>query len=261
MDNELGEYISIKNLSFSYDKKIILDDINLDFNKGTFYSIIGPNGSGKSTIIKNISKTLGLKSKSIFIGNKDISTVNNKSLAKIMAIIPQSTIIDYEFTVSEIVMMGRSPHKRRFEEFNREDERITEKYMRATSTWELRDKFITELSGGEAQRVIAAKVLSQETDIILLDEPTSNLDIQYQIEFLNIFKNLKTDKIIVAVLHDLNLASIFSDEIILINKGKVVATGTPWEVINEKNIKEVYNISVKVFENPISKCPHIIPIV
>ena len=257
----MGENISIKNLSFAYDKKVILDDITLDFNKGKFYSIIGPNGSGKSTLIKNISKTLGSKGKSVYIDDKDIYTLNNKTLAKIMAIIPQTTIIDYEFTVSEIVMMGRSPHKKRFEDFNTEDERIIKKYMEATSTWELKDKFITELSGGEAQRVIAARVLSQETDIVLLDEPTSNLDIQYQIEFLNIFKNLKTDKIIIAVLHDLNLASIFSDEVILINKGQVVAKGTPWDVINEENIKNIYNIPVKIFENPISKCPHIIPIV
>lgn len=257
----MGENISIKNLSFAYDKKVILNDINLDFKKGNFYSIIGPNGSGKSTIIKNISKTLRPKSKSVFIDNQDICTLNNKTLAKIMAVIPQNTIIDYQFTVFEIVMMGRSPHKKRFQDFNIEDERIIKKYMKATSTWELKDKLITELSGGEVQRVIAAKTLSQETDIILLDEPTSNLDIQYQIEFLNIFRSLKTDKIIIAVLHDLNLASVFSDEIILINKGQVVAKGSPWEVINEKNIKNVYNISINVFENPINKCPHIIPIV
>lgn len=253
--------ISIKNLSFAYDKNLVLDDINLAFTKGNFYSIIGPNGSGKSTIIKNISKSLEPKGKSILIGDRDICTLNNKSLSKIMATIPQRTIIDYDFTVSEIVMMGRSPHKKRFEDFNIEDERIIKKYMKATSTWELKDKLITELSGGEAQRVIAAKALSQETDIVLLDEPTSNLDIQYQLEFLNTFRNLKIDKIIIAVLHDLNLASVFSDEIILINKGQVVAKGTPWDVINEENIKNVYNIPVKIFENPISKCPHIIPMV
>lgn len=253
--------ISIKNLSFAYNKNLVLDDINLDFTKGNFYSIIGPNGSGKSTIIKNISKSLEPKRKSVLIGDRDIGTLNNKSLSKIMATIPQRTIIDYDFTVSEIVMMGRSPHKKRFEDFNTEDERIIKKYMKATSTWELKDKLITELSGGEAQRVIAAKALSQETDIVLLDEPTSNLDIQYQLEFLNTFRNLKTDKIIIAVLHDLNLASVFSDEIILINKGQVVAKGTPWDVINEENMKNVYNIHVKIFENPISKCPHIIPMV
>jgi iron complex transport system ATP-binding protein len=257
----LKEHINVKNLSFSYDKKVILNDISLNFNKGKFYSVIGPNGSGKSTFIKNISKIIAPKSESVFIDNEDISTFNNKRLAQIMAVIPQNILIDYDFTVFDIVMMGRSPYKRRFEDFNIEDEKIVEKYMKATNTWGLKDKLITELSGGETQRVIAARALSQETDIILLDEPTSHLDIQYQIEFLNIFKSLKSNKVIIAVLHDLNLASIFSDEIILINNGQVAAKGKPWEVISKENIKSVYNLSVEVFENPISKCPYIIPVV
>jgi len=257
----LKEDFKIKNLNFSYGEKIILKNINLSFIKGNFYSVIGPNGSGKSTFIKNISKILPSKNNSVFIDNLDISTISNKKLAQTMAVIPQDIIIEYDFTVFDIVMMGRSPYKRRFEDFNINDEKIVEKYMKATNTWYLKDKLITQLSGGETQRVIAARALTQETDIILLDEPTSHLDIQYQIEFLKIFKNLRQDKVIIAVLHDLNLASIFSDEIILINKGEVVSKGTPWQVINKENIKDVYNLSVEVFENPISKCPYIIPIV
>ena len=233
----------------------------LNFNKGNFYSIIGPNGSGKSTFIKNISKLIPPEHKSVFLDDQDICSFKNKNLAKIISVIPQNTLVDYDFTVFDIVMMGRSPYRRRFEDFNTEDEKIIEKYMRATNTWELREKLITELSGGEIQRVIAARTLSQETDVILLDEPTSHLDIQYQIEFLNIFRNLKSDKVIIAVLHDLNLASIFSDQIILIDNGEVAAKGTPWEVINKENIKRVYKLSVEIIENPISKCPHVIPIV
>lgn len=253
--------IVVRNLNFSYEDKEILKDINLNFHKGNFYSIIGPNGSGKSTFIKTISKLLSPEHKSVFVDEQDICSFKNKNLAKIISVIPQNTLIDYDFTVFDIVMMGRSPYKRRFEDFNIEDEKIVEEYMKATNTWELRNKLITELSGGEGQRVIAARTLSQETDIILLDEPTSHLDIQYQIEFLSIFKNLKSNKVIIAVLHDLNLASMFSDEIILINNGKVEAKGTPWQVINKENIKGVYKLSVEIIENPISNCPHVIPIV
>lgn len=253
--------LDVRSLNFYYGDREILKGISLNFHKGKFYSIIGPNGSGKSTFIKNISKLIAPEHKSVYIDDQDICNLKNKNLAKIMSIIPQNTLIDYDFTVFDIVMMGRSPYKRRFEDFNKEDEEIVEKYMKATNTWELRDKLVTEISGGEVQRVIAARALSQETDIILLDEPTSHLDIQYQIEFLNIFKTLKKDKVIISVLHDLNLASIFSDEIILIDKGEVIAKGTPWQVINKENVKEVYKISVEVIENPISKCPHIIPIV
>lgn len=257
----MKKYVVVRNLSFAYQGKEVLKDINLSFNKGSFYSIIGPNGCGKSTLIKNISKILSAKHESVFIDNEGIFSLSSKSLAKKMAVIPQNILIDYEFTVFDIVMMGRSPYKKRFEDFNTEDEKIVEKYMKLTNTWELKDKLITELSGGEVQRAVAARALSQETDIILLDEPTSHLDIQYQIEFLNIFKSLKGNKIIISVLHDLNLASIFSDEIILINKGQIKAIGKPWDVINKQNIKEVYNLSVEVLENPISKCPYIIPIV
>jgi iron complex transport system ATP-binding protein len=255
------KHLDVRNLSFSYDKKLILNDINLSFSKGKFYSIIGPNGSGKSTLIKNLSKIIEPDHSTVFIDDEDICTFNNKRLARMMAVVPQNILIDYDFSVFDIVMMGRSPYKRRFEEFNTEDERIVEKYMKITDTWEQRDELITELSGGETQRVIAARALSQETDIILLDEPTSHLDIQYQIEFLNIFKKLRNEKIIIVVLHDLNLASMFSDEIILINDGKVTAKGKPQEVITRENIKSVYNISVEILQNPISKCPYIIPVV
>lgn len=255
------EHLDVRNLSFSYDKKQILNDINLSFSKGKFYSIIGPNGSGKSTLIKNLSKIIEPDHSTVFIDDEDICTLNNKRLARMMAVVPQNILIDYDFSVFDIVMMGRSPYKRRFEEFNAEDERIVEKYMKITNTWDQRDELITELSGGETQRVIAARALSQETDIILLDEPTSHLDIQYQIEFLNIFKKLRNEKVIIVVLHDLNLASMFSDEIILINYGKVTAKGKPQEVITRENIKSVYNISVEILQNPISKCPYIIPVV
>ena len=257
----MKQEIKIKNLEFSYGKKVILNDINLSFDKGKFYSVIGPNGSGKSTFIKNISKILVPKGGSVFIDKRDISKFNNKELAQTMSVIPQDILIEYDFTVFDIVMMGRSPYKRRFSDFNIDDEKIVEKYMKATNTWCLKDKLVTELSGGETQRVIAARALTQETDIILLDEPTSHLDIQYQVEFLKIFKNLKMHKVIIAVLHDLNLASIFSDEIILINKGEVVSKGTPWKVITKENIKDVYNLEVEVLENPISKCPYIIPVI
>jgi iron complex transport system ATP-binding protein len=255
----MHEDIRVQSLNFSYGQKQILKDINLSFNRGRFYSVIGPNGSGKSTFIKSISKILPINAKSVFIDGADINSIGNKKLAQIISVVPQDILIEYDFTVFDIVLMGRSPYKRRFEDFNKEDEKIAEKYMKSTNTWDIRDKFITELSGGETQRVIAARTLTQQTDIILLDEPTSHLDIQYQVEFLKIFRELKMDKVIISVLHDLNLAAIFSDQVIMFNNGQVEAKGTPWEVINKANISNVYNLEVEVFENPISKCPYIIP--
>lgn len=251
--------LHIKNLKFAYNDKEILKNINLRFNTGYFYSVIGPNGSGKSTLLKNIAKIVSPEENSIMIDNKDITKMNKKDLSKIISVIPQEINIDYDFTVYDIVLMGRNPYKKFFQDFNTNDREIAQKYMKETNTWELRDKLITELSGGEKQRVIAARALAQEADIILLDEPTSHLDLQYQIEFLKIFRNLKKDKIIIAVLHDLNLSSLFSDQIILINSGKIIDKGIPSEVISTKNIKDVYNLSVEINFN--NNCPSIIPII
>ena len=251
--------LQIKNLKFAYNDKEILKNINLRFNTGYFYSVIGPNGSGKSTLLKNIAKIVSPEENSIMIDNKDITKMNKKELSKIISVIPQEINIDYDFTVYDIVLMGRNPYKNFFQDFNTNDREIAQKYMKETNTWELRDKLITELSGGEKQRVIAARALAQEADIILLDEPTSHLDLQYQIEFLKIFRNLKKDKIIIAVLHDLNLSSLFSDQIILINSGKIIDKGIPSEVISTKNIKDVYNLSVEINFN--NNCPSIIPII
>lgn len=251
--------LQIKNLKFAYNDKEILKNINLRFNTGYFYSVIGPNGSGKSTLLKNIAKIVSPEENSIMIDNKDITKMNKKELSKIISVIPQEINIDYDFTVYDIVLMGRNPYKNFFQDFNTNDREIARKYMKETNTWELRDKLITELSGGEKQRVIAARALAQEADIILLDEPTSHLDLQYQIEFLKIFRNLKKDKIIIAVLHDLNLSSLFSDQIILINSGKIIDKGIPSEVISTKNIKDVYNLSVEINFN--NNCPSIIPII
>lgn len=251
--------LQIKNLKFAYNDKEILKNINLRFNTGYFYSVIGPNGSGKSTLLKNIAKIVSPEENSIMIDNKDITKMNKKELSKIISVIPQEINIDYDFTVYDIVLMGRNPYKNFFQDFNTNDREIAQKYMKETNTWQLRDKLITELSGGEKQRVIAARALAQEADIILLDEPTSHLDLQYQIEFLKIFRNLKKDKIIIAVLHDLNLSSLFSDQIILINSGKIIDKGIPSEVISTKNIKDVYNLSVEINFN--NNCPSIIPII
>ena len=251
--------LQIKNLKFAYNDKEILKNINLRFNTGYFYSVIGPNGSGKSTLLKNIAKIVSPEENSIMIDNKDITKINKKELSKIISVIPQEINIDYDFTVYDIVLMGRNPYKKFFQDFNANDREIAQKYMKETNTWQLRDKLITELSGGEKQRVIAARALAEEADIFLLDEPTSHLDLQYQIEFLKIFRNLKKDKIIIAVLHDLNLSSIFSDQIILINSGKIIDKGIPSEVISTKNIKDVYNLSVEINFN--NNCPSIIPII
>lgn len=239
--------VHIDNIKFSYDEKEILKGITLNFNKGKFYSIIGPNGCGKTTLIKNISCLLSPNKKTIFIDDKDVRAISPKEMARRLSSVPQNININYEFTVYDVVMMGRVPHKGRFEGYNKEDKDIVKKAMDKADIWKFKEKLVTELSGGELQRVVAARALAQETDIILLDEPTSHLDLQYQIEFLKIFKDICTDKIIIAVLHDLNLVSLFSDEIIMLKDGEVIDIGEAEKVMTKENIKKVYNIDVEIY--------------
>jgi iron complex transport system ATP-binding protein len=254
--------ISVKNLSFYYGKKRILNNINIDIEKGKFYSIIGPNGSGKTTLLKNISGALKSGHNNIFIDNVDITKLKQKEIAKKIACIPQKTEIDFEFSVMDIVLMGRSPYFKKFQNETLEDINIAKDSMIKTNILELRDKSINEISGGEFQRVIIARALTQKAEIILMDEPISQLDIHHQIEILdNVKKLVKCENItVVAILHDLNLASRFSDELLLINNGSIVSKGKPEEVLTYQNLEEVYNMNVLVSNNPVNNKPLIIPI-
>lgn len=252
--------ITVKNLNFKYGEKSILENINFNIQKNKFYSILGPNGSGKTTLLKNINKSLEQIKNTIFIENEDLYFIKNKDLAKKISWVPQNTSIDFDFSVMDIVLMGRNPYISRFSSESHEDLTIVEESMKITNTWNLKDKNIRELSGGERQRVIIARALAQKTDILLLDEPTSNLDIHHQIELLDTIKFVNSNMTIVAVLHDLNLASQYSDYLILLKDGKIISIGTPEQVLTKHNIQLAYDIDVNIIKDPITLRPHIIPI-
>lgn len=254
--------ISINNLSWRFGEVDILKDITVKMEKSKFTCIIGPNGSGKSTFLKSLLKILEPEKNKIFILDKDISRYRYKDLAKRIASVPQNTVVDFNFSVMDIVLMGRSPHLNRFQVEGEIDFKIAQKSMEMTDTWHLKDRDINTLSGGERQRVIIARALSQQSEILVLDEPISNLDIQHQINLLNILKELsiKEDITVVAVLHDLNFAIEYSDYLILMDEGRIVDQGSPEEVITHDNVKDVYDIDIHIMKNPVTKRPHIIPI-
>ena len=260
MENENA--VSVKNLSFSYGAEGILHDINVKIAKGKFYAILGPNGSGKTTLLRNISKALNSGKEKIFIGEKDICLFNSKALAKEIASVPQSTSTEFDFSVFDIVLMGRAPYISRFSTESEDDMKIAQKAMEITNTWYLKHKDINALSGGERQRVIIARAIAQETDIIILDEPISHLDIYHQIEILKAIKELNMEKhiTIIAVLHDINLAAAFSDSMILMHEGKVYTQGSPEQILKSEIIKEVYGIEVQIIKNPVTGKPHLIPL-
>ncbi|MBC8062917.1 MAG: ABC transporter ATP-binding protein [Clostridiaceae bacterium] len=252
--------IEIKNLSFSYDEKV-LNNININIEKGKFYTILGPNGSGKTTLLRLISKALNVNKKEIYIEKMDIYSMNFKQLAKKVAVVPQNTEVEFDFSVEDIVLMGRTPHISRFSSEGEKDFHLASVAMEITNTLKFKDKKINELSGGERQRVIVARAICQDTEIILLDEPISHLDIHHQIEIMNEIKSLNENKniTIVAVLHDLNLAAAYSDHMILMDKGRVHSYGRPEEILNEETIKEVYGLQVYITKNPKTNKTFIMP--
>jgi len=257
-----SEDLIIENLYFSYnDGEQVLNNINLKLEKGKFHTILGPNGSGKTTLLKAIARLHEASRGSIKIGSIDIKTMKSKTLARTIAVVPQYTSVEFDFSVYDIVMMGRTPYIARFSNESICDEEAVKKAMERTNTWKLKNKSINALSGGERQRVIVARAITQETEIILLDEPISHLDIRHQIDILNNIRAMNRDgnKTIIAVLHDLNIAAAYSDNIILMHEGKIHSVGTPEEVLTPEAVKEIYGLKVHIIYDQEKNRPYIVP--
>lgn len=253
--------ITIKDLQFSYPHQEVLKALSIDIEENRFYSIIGPNGTGKSTLLKLICNILSAHKESIYLQGEDLAKISMKQIARSMALVPQNTNVDFDFTVEEVVAMGRTPYMKRFQNTTKKDIDLVEDALHLTDTYHLKDKKINAISGGERQRVIIAKAIAQQTNILLLDEPVSHLDIHHQIAILNVLKDLQKRRklTVITVLHDLNLAASYSDELILLNNGNIQVCGAPEKVITEEHIKDVYNMEVTLINNPNNNKPYIIP--
>jgi len=249
----------VKGLCFGYKSHIILKKLTFNISEGDFFSIVGPNGSGKSTLLRLLSGFVKPSSGSIKFKEKDLYAFNPLELAKIRAFVTQDNIINFPYTCREVVMMGRFPFLGNFRSEGKEDINIVDSVMKRTCTDEIAHRPVTDISGGERQRVMIAQALAQNPEVLLLDEPTSSLDINYQIDILDYFKtlNLKEKVTVILVIHDLNLACRYSDRLLLLNKGSVHSCGSPGEVITEKNIEEVFSMKVKIEEDPIKPVPRI----
>ena len=252
-------HVSLKKIGFRYDEAKVLGDVSFEVHKGEFFGIIGPNGSGKTTLLRIIDKILSPCEGSVRIGGTDLHKVKRNDLAKIVGVVSQDFAPPFPFTVHEIVMMGRSPHlgKLRFE--GKEDLSIVERAMEMTDIFPLAGRPFGDLSGGEMQRVLIARALAQRPEIILLDESTAHLDIKHQIDFLNLIRSLNRREglTVIAVTHDINLASLYCDRILLLSRGIVHSMGTPGEVITESSIEDVYETKVLVDNNPKNGVPRV----
>ena len=249
----------VKNVVSGYAGKAVIRDVSFTAAEGEFIGIIGPNGAGKSTLMRTISRVLRPDSGSISIGSKDIFSMPQKDFARSVAFVSSDPAVVFPFTALEVVMMGRFPYIRMFGSESREDIEAVERAVAATDCGAVVSRPIDRLSAGERQRVLIAKALAQEPGLMLLDEPTSHLDISHQVQVLDILKGLSAGKItVIAVLHDLNLAAEYCDRLVLISGGAVRSTGTPAEVLDYRIIEEVYNTVVVVRENPVSGKPYVL---
>jgi iron complex transport system ATP-binding protein len=249
--------LKLDNVSLGYGKRTILKDISLQANPGELVGIIGPNGSGKSTLLKSVIRVLKPYSGKIFINGNSLDEMRHKDLAQLVAIVPQNPVLPDLFTAFEVVLLGRTPHLGLLRYESSTDLAIVQKSMEITHTEHLAERRIGEISGGEKQRLVIARALAQEPKILLLDEPTAHLDINYQVETLELVRRLciEDDLIVLIALHDLNVAVQYCNRLVILNGGVIYSQGTPEAVVNAKTIKDVYGVDVCVLPHPVNKLP------
>ena len=251
--------LTINKLSFNYAEFPVLKDVELEMELGEVLSIVGPNGSGKSTLLKCINRILKTKQNTVLIDGKDASKINIKELSKIMGYVPQSSTSTFPFTVFDVVLMGRRPYIHW--NLSERDNEIVAEMLDFLCIGELAMRHYNELSGGEQQKVIIARALAQQPQILLLDEPTSSLDIKHQLEILCILRSLAQSKerSVIVAMHDLNLASRFSDRMLMLKQGRIFAAGTPESVLTEENIEVAYGVKSRVTQSFLGK-PQVTPL-
>lgn len=252
--------LEVQNISGGYGTKKILSDISFQVEKGKFLGILGPNGCGKSTLLKIISGIMSSSSGTVLVDGAEISSYSSRQLAKKMTILPQHASAAFSTTVRETVSIGRYPHQSGFfSSWQAEDEIAVKKAMRQTGVEEYEEHYLENLSGGERQRVFIAQALAQASDLLLLDEPTNHLDIAHQKQILDMIRKevIQNGLTVVSVFHDINLAALYCDELLLMENGKIKAAGEPHEVVLTEQIKDVYNARISLHAHPEQPKPQI----
>ena len=250
-----------KNIVTGYDKKIIIDGVDITIPSNKISVIIGSNGCGKSTLLKTLARLIKPISGDIIIYGKKVTSIPSKQLAKVLGLLPQSPVVPEGITVWDLVSRGRFPYQTMLKSMSKEDFEAVEEALEIMGITELANRCVDELSGGQRQRVWIAMALAQQTDILLLDEPTTYLDIAYQVEILDLLTDLnrRRNTTIVMVLHDINLSARYADYIFALRKGKLIKQGSPEEVITSELIDDVFGLDCEVIKDPVSKSPFIIP--
>lgn len=255
---EIPARLNVENLVFSYGKKTesTVAGICLDVKKGEFVGLIGPNGSGKSTVLKNLYRALSPDGGLAMFDGENLYRMNVKKAAQKMGVVGQENYVPFDFTVEEIVAMGRSPHKKIFEGDTEQDRYMVKHSLKHLGMEDMAKRNFLELSGGEKQRVLIARVIAQESDFLILDEPTNHLDIRCQIEIFDLVKRLQVT--VLSAIHDLNMAALYCDRLYALKGGRVVLCGTPEEVLTSEKIQEVFGVAAHVSISAVTGKPNIV---
>ncbi len=236
--------LKAESVSCAYDGAVVLDGATVPLSAGEFVAVVGPNGSGKSTLVRAMSRTLKPHQGRVTLDGRDLYALGAREAARAIAVVPQEAVLDFEFTCHEVAMMGRHPHLGRFDAERAADYEAVQHAMERTDSWSLRERPVTELSGGERRRVLLARALAQEPRFLLLDEPTSHLDVHYQVEMLKIAK--LGGAAVLAVLHDLNLAAAYATRVVMFSKGRIVGDGATKEMLTAERLIDVFGPHVDV---------------
>ena len=249
-------------VELGYDGRIVIEDLSFEVPDGRITAIIGPNACGKSTLLRALARLLRPRRGGVVLDGEDIHRLPTREVAKRVGLLPQSPISPEGILVVDLVSRGRTPHQRLFQQWSEADEAAVRAALEATHTIDLADRPVDQLSGGQRQRVWIAMAIAQETDLLLLDEPTTYLDIAHQVDVLDLIDQLNGDqgRTVVVVLHDLNLASRYAHHLVAMRDGVIVASGQPSEVITEDSVREVFGLDSVVTPDPVSHTPLVVPI-
>ncbi|WP_374965077.1 heme ABC transporter ATP-binding protein [Lysinibacillus sp. RS5] len=247
--------LETKQVSFSISDERILHEVSVQIKEKQFVGLIGPNGSGKSTLLKNMYRFLKPESGTVLLNEQDILKQSSKSIAKNLAVVSQETPVVFDFTVHDLVSMGRTPHKKLFELDQERDFQIVKNALNQTGIAHLEKRSFSSLSGGEKKRVMVARALAQQAQMLILDEPTNHLDIQHQLQLMDLIQTLHLT--VVAAIHDLNIAAMYCDQIYVLQQGRIVNFGTPEEVLTPALLQDVFGVYADIQTHPLTGKPYL----
>ncbi|MET8678050.1 ABC transporter ATP-binding protein [Streptomyces sp. NPDC004647] len=253
--------LTARDLTLAYDERTVVEDLDLDIPHGQVTVIVGPNACGKSTLLRALGRLLRPRRGSVLLDGTELGRIPTRTIAQSIGLLPQTPVAPEAITVADLVSRGRQPHQRWWQQWSEEDERAVTDAMDRTDVTALAERPVDELSGGQRQRVWIAMALAQETDVLLLDEPTTYLDISHQVEVLDLVRQLNRERgrTVVAVLHDLNQAARYADHLVAMKAGRIVAQGCPSQIVTVDLVRDVFGLEAVVVPDPVTGSPLVVP--